>query len=597
MGLRKKNHLHADEPLPDLQHGIPGIAWQSTGGTTRPQPGRMVPPDDAESWRVYLWILFGLALVLRLLVVFAGPWSDENLAYGPDTPAQLTLAENLSEAQSFGLAAQPAGSLEANVDALRQQRGELRTFDNNTLHPEFYRTPGYPALLALAQRGLPGLPWWLLVQCVLGALCVPLTYRVGRGLLNRKMPALIGAAVVALHPAMIIAPAALTGDVATTLLVLVGLWAVVHVDGRSLRHSFAGGFTLGLAALFSPLMFWLSPLAAAWLIVTERRLRTLGLAAALMLGAALPVGAWMYRNQQQGLGPRLSAQPIVDRYFGSANASVQPTSAASVQDNQSHLLGQLKTNAGKAAANGLTVFEQMDASGNDRLAADRAGQWRAMRAGAVQLALGHSVDEAFGRLDLDYAPGGFAAVRLGEVSAKQAVDDPAIPYIINTWVGVNATLLAGMAVGAGLMLWRQRWAGLMLALTVIGLFVYASADGANETMRLPLIGLQGLLLGAIWAPGPRLTTAGAEHKPKLRKPEKLSDKLPELEPATSPLATATSLRPGVAAIPALAGRRPDASAPAPSDPQHALHPMLRGAPPAEAEEEPAVRPLMFTRPI
>ena len=67
------------------------------------------------------------------------------------------------------------------------------------------------------------------------------------------------------------------------------------------------------------------------------------------------------------------------------------------------------------------------------------------------------------------------------------------------WTGLNALLLAGSAVGAGLALHRRRRAlGLLLLLAVPAALV---ADGASgEGARLALLPLQLLLLGVWWLP-------------------------------------------------------------------------------------------------
>ena len=230
-----------------------------------------------------------------------------------------------------------------------------------------------------------------------------------------------------------------------------------------------------------------------------------------------------------------------------------------------------------AEADTLTL---LDGYGRDRVTSDHPGHWNAIKKGAQTLALDHSLEEAYERLGIVYEPAGYAAQLLGEDVASAEPEEAATEWVINAWVAFNAALVAAMAVGAAVLLWRRRFAGLLLILTATGFFVYLGSAGASEAMRLPLIGLQGLVIMGVLAPA-----AVRIKKPSKRKLKKLK-KLEEQDKAFtngSPLATAESLRPAPGSTD---GPRldPDATAfdeepdeePTPGSMIDSIHPALRG---------------------
>ncbi|MEM8737555.1 MAG: hypothetical protein AAGG38_03620 [Planctomycetota bacterium] len=579
MSLRPITPISDTDPLPDLTHGVPGVQWNDDDdapGRSRPAQLRHanMPADDQESYVLYLALIFGIALVLRLLVVMMGPGFAIDQAYTATTEHQIALAENLAEHQAFGVESQPAGSLAADLDQLRADRGEQTSVGDTGLTPEVYQAPGYPAVLSLfTLTGLP-LVWLLVIQCVLGALCVPLVYRVGLGVIGRKMPSTLAAVVVALHPAMIFAPAALGADVIVAILVLAGLFGIAQADKRGFRSVLGGGIALGGAALFAPMTAWLAPVAAVWLVLTQRRLPALGLAVVLMFGAALPMGGWAYRNIQHGAGPILTAQPAMDQVFGTLAAIRNPAAGPYTASTREKLWPSFVSYSRQEAVRDQPTLVLLGRYGREQLSLDRGEHLRLLGESAKVFALDHSLDEAYARLGIDYIPAGYAAQVLGEDLAANTPEEPVTEWIINSWVGLNAVTVAAMAVGAVLMLWRRRAAGLLLLVGVCGVFVYASTAGPSESLRLPIIGLQALMVTAILAPGPlRVKKPKAR---KLRKMKKLEDEAVRV--TGSPLATEASLRPAQA--PPTAGQVEAAPPAEPSGSlQHAVHPALTATPP------------------
>jgi len=570
---RPLTSLDSEKPA-NLNNGVSGAQSNSAGSPGA--SGNRVTSDEHESYLLYVGLIFGIALVLRVLVLMMGPMFDIGNAYTADTPNQAALASNLVTDKTFGLDAQPAGSVQAQLDALRAERGELTTVEGTSLYPEFYESPGYPAVLSvLTLTGVPA-KWLLLLQCLIGALCVPLVYAIGLGILERKLPSALAAAVVAMHPALLIAPATLAGDAIVVALVLLGVWAVANAERRSLHGIAGGGLAIGVAALFAPMLAWLAPLLGAWMVITERRLRSIGLAAVMVVGTALPVAGWSYRNAQQGLEPWISAAPAVDRLLGTVAAAQDTQAGAYAPQTTARLLKEFKQYAAVPDNAEKTTLALLDTYAREKLNADHVGHLQALQAGAIKLGLDHSLDDAYARLGVAYAPAGYAAAFLGEDVNSATPEEAVTEWVINAWVAMNAALVAAMAVGAALMLWRRRIAGLLLLAGVCGFTVFVSASGASETLRLPIIGLQGLMVMAMFAPAP--LRIKKPKKKKIRKFKKL-DKSPTSRTYGTPLATEDSLRPDPSVETPTTTEQPALN--------NAVHPALAQAPATSSANEAA----------
>ncbi|MEO0514902.1 MAG: hypothetical protein AAF086_06355 [Planctomycetota bacterium] len=579
MALRPPTYLDEKDSSPDLAHGVPGLQWNSQDDASA-APAKLrsanMPTDDKESYALYIGLIFGIALILRVLVVLMGPMFDLDNAYTLSTPQEAMLAENLAAEQAFGLEAQPANTLTAELDALRAQRGDLTTIEGTNLHPEFYASPGYPALMWVMNITGLSLVWLLVIQCVLGAACVPVVYRVGLGLIGRKMPSALAAALVALHPALILSPATLAADTIVVLLVLLGLFGVAHAEQRGFRSAIGGGLALGSAAMFAPMLAWLSPLLAGWMIISERRLKAVGLAVVLMAGTALPVGAWMMHNNDMGYGPYLSARPAMDRLFGTLAAAEDPALGPYNLDSNREKMEAFKQYATAPERAETNTLKLLDQFGKEQLTPQLTTTLgRAVQATALKFALDHSLDQAYARLGIEYTPAGYAAQLMGEDVASATSSDAATEWVVNVWVALNAAMVVGMVLGATLMLWRRRWAGLVLMMMVIGFYLLLATSGPSETLRMPLIGLQALMVTAIFAPGP--LRVKKPKKAKIRKAKKIDE--PDMMQTGSPLATEASLRPAPAAGPVMGSG--DISL------KDAIHPALAAAPPADTPPPPS----------
>jgi 4-amino-4-deoxy-L-arabinose transferase-like glycosyltransferase len=209
-----------------------------------------------------LILLFGAALGLRLLVVFLEP-ATRPLG---DEPSWLAVAD----------AVKAAG------------------FHPLRLNGMFY-PPLYPYLIA-AVHGLFGtLTAVKIVQCLVGALLVPVVASVGTRAYSRAA-GLAAAAMAALSPVSAWYAAHFWAEPLFVLLLWVGIERVLAGDETDrLAPTIAGGAALGLAALAREPALYFVPVAALWL-AARRDARSLPRAGALLATALLMTGLWTIRN-------------------------------------------------------------------------------------------------------------------------------------------------------------------------------------------------------------------------------------------------------------------------------------------------------------
>ncbi len=249
---------------------------------------RGLPPRlDAGRSRAFLFavaVLLTLRLALLLLL-----WAVGGEPLQPDSPLYLTLAQALAEQGWF------SSSLER-------------------YHPEVFRTPGYPGLLAgLLLLGLEGTLWPLLLQEALYLVVVAIFYLGTRSLLDGGLARAV-VIFLLIEPGGIAYPKLIASDTLNLLLIVPALFALGwHFGSRRIvpRWSWLimAGVLLGAAAWVRPAAFLL-PLVFALVIIVSGRFRAeaFARAAALALVTALVLSPWLLRNQAEFGKPYLSGQ-------------------------------------------------------------------------------------------------------------------------------------------------------------------------------------------------------------------------------------------------------------------------------------------------
>ena len=169
--------------------------------------------------------------------------------------------------------------------------------------PESFRTPGYPALLAvilLLTNSLAVIP---IVQIVLAAFSCGLIYLLGEYFFSSRV-GLAAALLFALEPAVVTNAFISASDIPFVFLLLCGAYTMT-AHKRGAWTLFSGGMLFGAAALVRPLGLYVIPLVLVWLLwdaysadrkAFPRWRPVLRASALFLLGAALFVAPWMARN-------------------------------------------------------------------------------------------------------------------------------------------------------------------------------------------------------------------------------------------------------------------------------------------------------------
>lgn len=513
-----------------------------TLGTGRTAPGPVLDNPNAgaqESVALYVWLLVMAGVLVRVMLAFLGPATDPGLAFTDTTEAQVALGETLVDSRTFGTPLQttllpglvdpawklPTPEIPGTVDQagrriaqVRAQRGEADAVFAGGIRPETDQMPGYPLVLGLTS--LTGVSWmWLVLgQCVVGGLLAYPAYAVAANIFDRRAPAVISAAVVALHPAMLTGPLALSQDFLVTALVLLGLAGITKIKhSNSITVGF-GGLAIGLAALCQPWAVLVAPVGAAWRMVKQRSADGTTAALLFVVVASLPMVGWVYRNHQLGVGFVANTAAGVDRAFGVPSRMAALDSDSEFTNNQPAAVAALWGDFTTELAQKVQSGEEPDT-----LVAVRAFGWSQIADHPLayvnylldktkRLALGHSTERLYDRLGLDYAPAGFMATMLGEPTGKPS-DDPVTMYMINAWVGLNALLAAGMLLGFAVSIVKRRWGVIFFATALWAVWLVATPSDVGEQHRLPIMVAQALLLGAWWLPSrPRRVKKKIKHK-------------------------------------------------------------------------------------
>lgn len=440
-------------PTRDDTERLLGIARR---GQPRTLDGVAGDADGASSAAMWLGIILFLALAARLLVFALGPASDIERAMAPSSEAQLHLGDNLADHGVLSLDAAP------------------------TAAPAPYEgLPGYAAILGAAQwLGVP-LEAVMMLQIALGAASAALVFGIVLALFEQRLPAIVAAVVMAVHPAGLVAANTLAAGTVFTALLLTGVWLAAARRHHDFAGSLLGGLALGLSVLVRPLSLLTGGAAAVWMLLGDRRWAGLGAAVVFAAAALTPPAAWMIRNRAMGL----------ETWPGGVTGEVSQW-------------------------------------------VDRASDPAALASRAGDLFTAQAVDDLYARLGLGAPPRmdpsplahPAAAVRLAGST------DPAA-WMALAWSGLNALLLIGSLVGLALLIVRGYWsAAVLLGGAMVYCVVCWPGDQA-QSWRLTVVGLQAAAAGAILVRVPRrlrVRRAWFQRKAKPPEAEDLDEPMPAM---------------------------------------------------------------------
>jgi len=461
---------------------------------------RAKPLNDRRERTIAIVLAIMVAAVaLRIALVMNGPAVAIERAMEPDSPRYIELANNLNASNVFAREAERTGVVHVPLAELRRERGELEEPNAVGLRPEIFRTPGYPLLISVVLLAGQTLDKLLLLQCVLSVFTVLMVFLIGRQLYQSNTPAILAAIGVALHPADIVSSASLLSETAFAFMMILGLWLSV-LGRRNPSWGVIGGLAIGAATLVRPISILLGLAIALWMITTQRDRKALIAAACIFVSSLIAPAAWMARNASVGYGWHISSVPTVNGYFYTANYIEINKRGGDYAKDWSPVAGEQFETLRKEIKDDETTFDAMKRLTVQTIKAEPMIYGKLMARSSVKLMTDHSAGALMTRLGREYQPTGLKDKLLKGDFSLQGVNDRPAFFVAAGWTIWNL-LLAGLTViGAGVMVYKRQWSALLLLGGIIVYFMLATQVNGLERFRVPIIGIQLLIIGALFAP-------------------------------------------------------------------------------------------------
>jgi hypothetical protein len=429
--------------------------------------------------------LFGLALAPRLLFLFLGPWQHPGRAFQPDSYRYLLLAETLRKHHTFGLP-EPEGLVHQSIVKLRAENGTLPPADADGLRPESFRTPGYPAFLAVIESLGGNVRAVLAIQCLMGASMACLAAFISQSLGLSARGAFLVGLFWALHPGLIVFDAVLLTESLFNGVIVIALFSACRF--RPPLCLIGAGILLGVATLVRPLGLLYIPaaLAVAWPRMSSRFLGT----AILVVAAGLPPATWALRNQAMGEGFRLTTVGDLNLLYHTAAYAISEERGEDwlqswpprVEELTDKLGSRLKPGEDVvAAARRLALDEVRTRPG--MVARVQAKSW-------LKLFFDHSLPTVADSLGLFYQPSGLFNDLLSSddtTSSRQQESSPALRIAALTWMSLDALIALAALAGVVQALRKHQWRILIFSGVSILLFTLATGSVGLERFRLPMM--------------------------------------------------------------------------------------------------------------
>ncbi|HCD35231.1 MAG TPA: hypothetical protein DER01_22705 [Phycisphaerales bacterium] len=474
-----------DDPLGLRNQHVPGAVKQL--------------PQASSLSSLMLWGIILFAIGIRLLVFILGPANNFNQAYEPDSRRYVELSKALNEFGTFARGPEDSGVIHIPLYQLRKQRGELEATNKYHLYPETFRTPGYPIFLSIFEWLGVSTPAAVPTQCLLSGLNVLLVFLLARHLLNHNLAAMAAAVIVAVHPADILASQSILSESLFTSLMLSGVCLAV-VGYRNMAWAMLGGLLIGAATLVRPISILLGLAIAIWLVVCRREKVAIAAAVCTLVGSMVIPAGWIYRNHQIGLGYQISTVPSINGLFyistyidiANAGGDYQKDWPAAVKLRMDQLAQTPEDQNLYSAMNQITKDTITD---NPKVYAKLMGR------SAFKFFTDHSTGSMMARFGRLYQPTGLKERLLkGDFSLK-GIHDPQAFYLAVGWTLWNAAIAGLMVVGCIALLIQRNVKTILLAGGIILYFILTTRLEGVERFRVPVIGLQAILVASLMAWG------------------------------------------------------------------------------------------------
>jgi hypothetical protein len=439
-----------------------------------------------------LALLFAVALLLRLVVLFTGPWGDPTRVYAhsPDSPRYVALADTLLSHRTFGKPSED-GLMHVAVEQLRRDNITLPPPDANGLYSEAFRTPGYPLFLATF-GGTSGLRIAYLVQCLLGAFSALCLVRIALAMGCRPRAALVAGWLWALHPATVTSDLLPLTESLFSSLALIGLAAAAQTTTPAGRVW--PGVFIGFAGLVRPLGLLYLPTA---LILGWRTASRKWLAAGVtVLVAVLPSAAWAARNAAAGNGARVSSVGELNLYYYGAAYVISEDRGDDWLTSWPVRVHELTQRLASKLQPGQDVFALARKEALAEFKARPATTLKVAAKSEVKLGIDHSAGLAAALYGIEYKPSGFFSdVLRGKLDTSKLTVSGLIAL---PWTALNALVALLAIVGLLRSALRRRWALVFACLIPIVLFSLATFPVGLERFRLPFMPFLFVLAACAW---------------------------------------------------------------------------------------------------
>ncbi|HWN72182.1 MAG TPA: hypothetical protein VNN15_00070, partial [Solirubrobacterales bacterium] len=406
--------------------------------------------------------------------------------------------------------AQAYAAIAANLE-----EGNGFTVGPGATQPSSNYSPGLPLFVAAVYEATAGVHERLarVVLAVIGALSVLFAYLIGRRLTRPPnqpgssevgsaavLPALLGALVVAIYPALLEYQGMLMGEpLAAALLsggVLAALWAW---DGSWARWLLPGGL-FGVLALVRPEYLGVAALVAVAVFAREAKLdwRQSLLRAAVFLGALVVIVApWTIRNAvalnrfvpiSTGGGQVLFAGTYLpsdgDPEKVGAEVVAEHPELFAPQDAQRLRLEQILTRLAQAQYPGMETDKALSKMGKEQLWDDVSDE------------------------PVEYA--GFVAKKVGRIWSHGPRDVMREPG----WEILHWALVALALLGLGVLAWRRRWEALLFGTILLAITAVSALLVASPRRVLVMVPLLAALasIGIAWLSSRVRNASDSEHR-------------------------------------------------------------------------------------